>query len=61
MTPGARLQAAIDLLSEIHGGTAPADRAAAAYFRSRRYIGGRDRRDIIDHVYAVLRHRARLE
>jgi 16S rRNA (cytosine967-C5)-methyltransferase len=61
MTPGARLQAAIDLLSDIHGGTAPADRAAAAYFRNHRYIGGKDRRHIIDHVYAVLRHRARLE
>jgi 16S rRNA (cytosine967-C5)-methyltransferase len=61
MTPGARLQAAIELLAAIHDGSAPADRAAAAYFRGRRYIGGQDRRDIIDRVYAVLRHRARLE
>ncbi len=61
MTPGARLQAAIELLAEIHGSTAPADRAAAAYFRGHRYIGGQDRRDIIDRVYAILRHRARLE
>ncbi|HUL05578.1 MAG TPA: RsmB/NOP family class I SAM-dependent RNA methyltransferase [Candidatus Acidoferrum sp.] len=61
MTPGARLQAAIELLAAIHEGSAPADRAAAAYFRGRRYIGGQDRRDIIDRVYAVLRHRARLE
>ena len=61
MTPGARLQAAIELLAAIHDGNSPADRAAAAYFRGRRYIGGQDRRDIIDRVYAVLRHRARLE
>jgi len=61
MTPGARLQAAIELLAAIHGGSVPADRAAADYFRGRRYIGGKDRRDIIDRVYAVLRHRARLE
>ena len=61
MTPGARLQAAIELLAEIHGGTAPADRAAAAFFRGRRYIGGKDRREVIDRAYAVLRHRARLE
>jgi 16S rRNA (cytosine967-C5)-methyltransferase len=61
MTPGARLQAAIELLAAIHEGSSPADRAAAAYFRGRRYIGGQDRRDIIDRVYAVLRHRARLE
>jgi 16S rRNA (cytosine967-C5)-methyltransferase len=61
MTPGARLQAAIELLAAIHEGNSPADRAAAAYFRGRRYIGGQDRRDIIDRVYAVLRHRARLD
>ena len=61
MTPGARLQAAIDLLSEIHAGTAPADRAAAAFFRHRRYIGGADRRAIIDRIYAVLHRRAVLD
>ena len=61
MTPGARLQAAIELLTEIHAGSAPADRAIAAYFRGRRYIGGKDRRDIVDRAYAVLRHRARLD
>ncbi len=61
MTPGARLQAAIEMLAAIHGGTAPADRATAAYFRSRRYIGGKDRREIIDRVYAVLRRRAALD
>jgi 16S rRNA (cytosine967-C5)-methyltransferase len=61
MTPGARLQAAIDLLTEIHGGSAPADRTVAAFFRGRRYIGGQDRRAIVDRVYAVLRHRARLD
>ena len=60
MTPGARIQAAIELLQAIHGGTAPADRASAAYFRNRRYIGGQDRRAVLDHVYAVLRRRAEL-
>lgn len=61
MTPGARLQAAIDLLSEIHSGSAPADRSAAAFFRNRRYIGGSDRRAILDHAYSVLRHMAKLD
>jgi 16S rRNA (cytosine967-C5)-methyltransferase len=61
VTPGARLQAAIELLAEIHGGTAPADRAAAAYFRHRRYIGGKDRRAVLDRAYAVLRRRAALD
>ncbi|HVZ00831.1 MAG TPA: RsmB/NOP family class I SAM-dependent RNA methyltransferase [Dongiaceae bacterium] len=60
MTPGARIQAAIELLEAIHAGTAPADRASAAYFRNRRYIGGQDRRAVLDHVYAVLRCRAEL-
>jgi 16S rRNA (cytosine967-C5)-methyltransferase len=60
MTPGARIQAAIELLEAIHRGTAPADRATAAYFRNRRYIGGQDRRAVLDHVYAVLRRRAEL-
>ncbi|MGE3967554.1 MAG: RsmB/NOP family class I SAM-dependent RNA methyltransferase [Dongiaceae bacterium] len=61
MTPGARLQASIELLAAIHGGTAPADRAVADYFRHRRYIGGGDRRDVLERVYAILRARARLD
>ena len=61
MTPGARLQAAIELLAEIHGGGAPADRTAATFFRARRYAGGQDRRAITDRVYAVLRRRAALD
>jgi 16S rRNA (cytosine967-C5)-methyltransferase len=61
MTPGARIQAAIELLAAIHGGSAPADRAAAAFFRTRRYIGGSDRRAILDAAYAVLRQLAKLD
>lgn len=61
MTPGARIQAAIELLAAIHGGSAPADRAAAAFFRSRRYIGGSDRRAVLDSAYAVLRQMAKLD
>jgi 16S rRNA (cytosine967-C5)-methyltransferase len=61
MTPGARLQAAIELLASIHSGTAPADRAAHEFFRARRYIGGGDRREVLMLTYAVLRARARLD
>lgn len=61
MTPGARLQAAIELLHEIHGGKSPADRATAAFFRNRRYIGAKDRREVLDRAYAVLRRRAALD
>ena len=60
MTPGARLQAAIELLDDIARGGA-ADAAASAYFRARRYIGAKDRAAITERLYAVLRGRARLD
>ena len=61
MTPGARLQAVIELLDEIHKGTAPADRAIAAFFRSRRYVGAKDRRSVMDLAYSVTRSLAKLD
>ena len=61
MTPGARLQAAIELLSDIAATPRPADAVAGAYFRSRRYIGAKDRSAVAETVYGVLRRHARLE
>src|SRR5207249_12195193 len=61
VTPGARIAAAIDILSAIEGGERPADDIAADYFRRRRYIGAKDRVQVSTHVYAVLRHRAALD
>jgi 16S rRNA (cytosine967-C5)-methyltransferase len=61
LTPGARLAAAIDILSAIDTGNYPADDVAADYFRRRRYIGAKDRARIAGHVYGVLRHRAALD
>ena len=61
MTPGARIAAAIEILTGIDGGERPADDIAAGYFRQRRYIGAKDRVQISAHVYAVLRHRAVLD
>lgn len=61
MTPGARLQAAMELLEAVWQGTAPPDVLADGYFRRRRYAGSSDRRAIQDHVYAILRRRARLD
>ena len=55
MTPGARLQAAIDLLDEIGGSAVPADRLVGNYFRSRRYAGSKDRRAVSEMVYDVIR------
>src|SRR4051812_28042690 len=66
MTPGARVQAAIEILDAIAlsgkgRGGAPADAVFNAYARSRRYIGSKDRAFIGDLVYSVLRHRAQLD
>ena len=59
MTPGARAQAAIDLLDEIiaaaTGNGAAADTLIARYFKTRRYAGSKDRRAIRDLVYAAIR------
>ena len=60
MTPSARLQAALDLLTEIDTVTRPADAITSAYFRARRYIGSHDRAAVSTLLYAILRHRARL-
>jgi 16S rRNA (cytosine967-C5)-methyltransferase len=60
MTPGARLQAAIELLDRILESEAPADAIVSAYLRERRYIGAGDRREVIERTYAVLRRCAAL-
>jgi 16S rRNA (cytosine967-C5)-methyltransferase len=57
LTPGARIAAAIDILTATEAGEKPADELAADYFRRRRYIGAKDRAQIAGHIYAVLRHR----
>lgn len=61
LTPGARIAAAIGILSVIDSENRPADGIAAEYFRRRRYIGAKDRGWIAGQIYAVLRHRARLD
>ncbi|ATE65332.1 RsmB/NOP family class I SAM-dependent RNA methyltransferase [Rhizorhabdus dicambivorans] len=59
MTPGARAQAAIELLDEIiaaaRAGGAAADTLIARYFKTRRYAGSKDRRAIRDLVYRAIR------
>ncbi len=61
MTPGARIQATIELLEQIWSGSAPADHVVDAYFKRRRYAGSSDRRAVIDRLYQVIRSRARLD
>ncbi len=61
MTPGARVQAAIEVLEAVTTRAAPADAVAGAYFKERRYIGAKDRAAIAAMLYGVLRHRAQLD
>ena len=66
MTPGARIQAAIELLDRIEAPPAgeealPADAVLNAYFRSRRYIGAKDRRAVGDVVFQTLRQRGTID
>lgn len=60
MTPGARLSAAIEICQGIDDAQAPADRVIGAYFNRRRYAGSKDRRAVINRVYRILRHHARI-
>jgi 16S rRNA (cytosine967-C5)-methyltransferase len=57
MTPAARLQAAIDILDGLANTAQPVDRFLKDWFRTRRFAGSGDRRDIGELVFRVLRHR----
>lgn len=56
MTPGARVQAAIDLLDSILSGR-PAEQAQTVWARGSRYAGSKDRAAVRDHVFQALRCR----
>lgn len=58
MTPGARIAAAIELMTSLLETAAPADRIITGYFRERRYIGSRDRGVVAELVYDILRRKA---
>ena len=54
MTPGARLQAAIEVLDRVQAGAAP-EVALTNWARASRFAGSKDRAAVRDHVYDVLR------
>jgi 16S rRNA (cytosine967-C5)-methyltransferase len=61
MKAGARVAAAIEVWEQLdaalrEGGRKPADVVLGKYFRQRRFIGSKDRREISRQVYGVLRH-----
>lgn len=60
MTPAARIQAAIEILTEILAIQRPADTIASAWFRNRRYIGSKDRAAISTRIYRIMREYHRL-
>jgi 16S rRNA (cytosine967-C5)-methyltransferase len=57
MTPAARFQAVIEILSE--SGSRPLDRQLKDWFRGHRFAGSKDRHAITEQVYDIIRHRAR--
>lgn len=57
MTPGARLAAAIEVLTEIFARAAAADRVLVGWGRAHRFAGSKDRAAIADRTYTVLRRR----
>src|SRR5258706_10375359 len=60
MTPAARIQSALDIISGLDETKLPADRYLRAWFRARRYAGSKDRAAVAQHVYDVLRHKGSL-
>ncbi len=60
MTPGARYQAAIDLIETADSVDAPLDGVLKRWAREHRYAGGGDRRAIRGLVYGIVRHRRAL-
>lgn len=62
MTPGARLQTAIELLHEIEARPdIPADSVVTEGFRARRYAGSKDRRAVAALAFGVLRRRRQID
>jgi 16S rRNA (cytosine967-C5)-methyltransferase len=57
MTPGSRLAAAAEILTEIFTAKAAADRTIGGWGKAHRFAGSKDRAAIAERVYAVLRRR----
>jgi len=60
MIPSARYQAVIELVDMTMVEPRPADALTSLYFRDRRYIGSKDRANILTRYYRILRHIHRL-
>lgn len=61
MTPSARILATLEILHNMAISPVPMDTTVGDYMRARRYIGAKDRADIVERVYSIVRHHARIE
>jgi 16S rRNA (cytosine967-C5)-methyltransferase len=57
MTPGARIQAAIEILEELEREPQPADKAMKSWGTAHRFAGAKDRAAIRSLIFATYRHR----
>ncbi len=60
MKPASRIQAAIEILEKLAPARQPMDTIVGDYMRSRKYIGAKDRREVVETVYDIARTSARL-
>jgi 16S rRNA (cytosine967-C5)-methyltransferase len=60
VTPAARLEAAIEILGNLGETHAPVDRFLRDWFRARRYAGSKDRANVGERVFTILRRKASL-
>lgn len=60
MKPSSRIQAGIEILEAVAKARVPMDSMVGDYMRGRRYIGAKDRAEIAERVYSIVRHYARL-
>jgi len=60
MIPEARVQASVELLEEIISKKQPISSTISPYFRSRRFIGSKDRRAVKANIYGIIRKWHRL-
>lgn len=60
MKPSARIQASIEIFEKGHNARVPLDIVVGDYMRVRRYIGSKDRADVAERTYNIMRAHARL-
>jgi 16S rRNA (cytosine967-C5)-methyltransferase len=61
MTPAARVQTNIQLLETLDKSRVPMDLTLGDFMRFRKYIGSKDRAEIVERCYNIARARARIE